>query len=57
MAVNLPDGNGIDFLRDKLGQPEELLSEVSARYRKKAEEKQITFAVYKTDREAVFDPK
>ena len=49
--------NGIITVHPKRAALEELLVEVFARYRKLAEEKQITFANDCADGEAIFDPK
>ncbi len=49
--------NGIITVHPKRAALEELLAEVFARYRKLAEEKQITFVNCCADGEAIFDPK
>lgn len=49
--------NGIITVHPKRAALEELLVEVFARYRKLAEEKQITFVNSCADGEAIFDPK
>ena len=49
--------NGIITVHPKRAALEELLVEVFARYRKLAEEKQITFVNCCADGEAIFDPK
>lgn len=49
--------NGIITVHPKRAALEELLAEVFARYRKLAEEKQITFVNGCADGEAIFDPK